>query len=336
MRILVFAALGLLAAAASGQAPAPGAPVDTDRDGLSDVVEDALLSQFVPRFMVSDDDCSLRPAQFVPGLDQPQVHSDNGTIYGQPSPRGGNRVELNYYHLWRSDCGENSHPLDAEHVSALVAGDQGSQWRALYWYAAAHEDTLCDASQITRATTVDGEQHGPAVWISRGKHASFLSAEICAHGCGGDVCRAMTPLASPPVVNLGERSNAMNGATWAGSPQWPLGDKMGRSDFSEARIARVDQLAVTSIAWATPGTPGMKSTIRVADSVRGSTAGSLNATGVALDTAGSNTENALGTASGSTGRGLAKSTRGVRKALRATAKKLGIIDGPVPATGINK
>jgi hypothetical protein len=328
MRILLFVALALFLLPASGQSPAPGAPVDTDRDGLSDAIEDALLSQFAPRFMVSDDDCSLRPAQFLPHLDEPQVEKENGTIYGQAFPRQGRsgQVELHYYHLWRRDCGEKSHPLDAEHVSALVARDEDSQWKAVYWYAAAHEDTVCDASQIARAAAVDGERHGPTVWISRGKHASFLNATICAHGCGGDKCPAMTPLADSVLINLGEPSNAMNGATWAGSHQWPLPDKMGRSDFAAARLRRLDQLPATSIAWANPGTPGMKSTIRVADTVRGSTAGGLNATSVALDTAQLNTEDALGTASGSTGRGLSKSARGVKKALRATAKKLGIVE----------
>jgi hypothetical protein len=325
MRILLFAALALSWLPASSQS---SASVDTDHDGLSDVMEDALLVQFAPHFMVSDDDCSLRPAQFVPVAYRPAIENENGAIYGQVFPREGHagQVEVRYYHLWRQDCGEMSHALDAEHVSALVTGDEAAGWKALYWYAAAHENTVCDASQVARAVTVDGEFHGPTVWVSRGKHASFLNAAICARGCGGDQCPAMMPLASGTPINLGEPSNPMNGSTWAGSHQWPLADKMNRADLTDARIARADALPATSIAWASPGKRGMKSTIRVSDSVRGSTAGGLNATGAALNTAQSNTGDALDSASGSTGKGLAKSARGVKKALRATAKKLGIVE----------
>lgn len=327
----LFLLVGLLCSfvsIAAAQAIPPSAPVDSDRDGLSDELEDALLGQFVPRFMIGDDDCSVRPAQFVPMLSTPTIKNENGTIYGQAFPREGHsdQVELHYYHLWRQDCGELSHPLDAEHVSALVVRGSESNWKALYWYAAAHENTLCDASQFARAAAVDGERHGPEVWISRGKHGSFLSSAICEHGCGGDSCSAMQPLARVAIINLGEPSRAMNGATWADSPLWPLAGKMGHSDFAADRTAHADTLAASAIAWASPGKRRMQSTIRVADSVRGSTAGGLNATGAALDTAGPSTGNALDSATADTGNGLAKSARGVKRALRATARKLGLAD----------
>jgi hypothetical protein len=233
-------------------------------------------------------------------------------------------VELHYYHLWRRDCGEFSHDLDAEHVSALVSREDPSNVKALYWYAAAHENTLCDASQIARAVAVDGEQHGPRVWISRGKHASFLSDAICAHGCGGDKCLAMQPLATAALINLGERSNAMNGATWIESQEWPLVEKMSRSDFANERTARADHPPVTSIAWANPQRRPVKATILVSNHVVGRTAAGVHATDTALDQAGSNTQDALNSASTATGNGLAKSAHGVKKALRATARKLGL------------
>src|ERR1700742_3254288 len=122
----------------------PKTPPDSDFDGISDSVENELLTRFAPQFMVSPDDCSKAPALFVPSRSKPVVEDDNGTIYGQAFPRG-NQVELHYYHLWRRDCGEMGHDLDAEHVSALLQYDRNlGQWRALYWYAAAHEDTICD------------------------------------------------------------------------------------------------------------------------------------------------------------------------------------------------
>src|ERR1700744_4160557 len=156
--------------AAEAQMSAAGALTDNDHDGLDDAVEAALLARFAPTFMVSRTDCSAIPAQFVAGDRTPTVMAEDGTIYGQAFPRSGhpNEVALHYYHLWRRDCGEIGHALDAEHVSALVevsgdsAGRDAAQVdpqkaRALYWYAAAHEDTVCDASQVVRASTIGAE-----------------------------------------------------------------------------------------------------------------------------------------------------------------------------------
>jgi hypothetical protein len=274
---------------------------DSDHDGLSEGGGCAAVP-IRTALMVSDDDsfpapgrvrCSIRPVE------------RRTEIYGQAFPREGHagQVELHYYHLWRRDCGTLSHDLDAEHVSGLVARDDESKWKALYWYAAAHEGTVCDASQIARAAAVDGELHGPVVWISRGKHASFLNEAICAHGCGGDKCRAMAPLSSAAPVNLGERSSAMNGATWAGSAQWPLADKMSRNDVTDARIARVDRLPATSIAWANSEKHPMQAVIHGGNNaIVGASAG-MRATDMSLDTASANTGEALDAASGNTGEG---------------------------------
>lgn len=330
MRALLFAGLVCWVLSAAGQTIVPTASsgsADSDDDGLSDALEHALLTQFAPRFMVSDGDCSARPAEFVPFRDRPQVKSENGAIYGQAFPREGNaaQVELHYYDLWRRDCGEMGHPLDAEHVSVLVARD-GAGWKALYWYAAAHEGTVCDASQIARAATIGSERQGPEVWISRGKHASFLREAICERGCGGDRCRAMAPLGQAKIINLGERSKPMNGATWAASPQWPLAVKMSHSDFPDARIARADRLPVTSIAWASPEKRPMQAAISGGNGALAGASTGLLATDTALDTATSVTGAALDRASVKTGSGLAKAARGVKKALRATGHKIGLIE----------
>jgi hypothetical protein len=150
------------------------------------------------------------------------------------------------------------HALDAEHVAVLLKtspgadADKAKTWHAVYWYAAAHEDTVCDASQMTRASTLHAEDRGARVWISAGKHASFLNEELCHHGCGGDRCKNMHALASPGVVNLGELHTPMGGAVWAGSARWPLADKLGRSDFAAVRTERLERLPATDIAWTNP------------------------------------------------------------------------------------
>jgi len=323
--LLPFGVLVIYLSMTSAQTTAPQTALDSDHDGLSDVLENALLTQFAPQFMASSDDCSVRPAEFVPMVAQPTVKEDNGTIYGQVFPRTGHadQVELHYYHLWRKDCGEKGHNLDWEHVSVLLNHDDDLQWKALYWYAAAHEDTVCDASQIARAATLNAESHGPQVWISRGKHASFLSEVFCVHGCGGDDCRALTPLASPKIINLGEVAVPMNGAVWTGSPEWTLAVKMDRSDFPDALVARVDQLAVARIAWANPERQPFQSVVRNGNSALGAVATSGRATDTALDLADNRTGKALAGASGSTRNGISMALHAAGKALSVTARKVG-------------
>ena len=62
-------------------------PVDSDHDGLSDDLEEALLIQFKPIFMVSRGDCSDVPAEFAPESPIPIVRAEDATIYGQVFPQ---------------------------------------------------------------------------------------------------------------------------------------------------------------------------------------------------------------------------------------------------------
>jgi hypothetical protein len=307
--------------------------IDTDRDGLPDTLENALLARFSPQFFISAEDCSAQPARFEPDVPVPTVAADNGTIYGQafPAENHTGEIELHFYHLWRRDCGEMGHRLDAEHVSVLLRRDasRGSKeesqdaadWKAIYWYAAAHEDTVCDASQITRARTIGAETEGAQVWISAGKHASFLTAVLCTHGCGGDRCTHMRPLQTAEVINLGELDAPMNGATWMSSSEWPLTDKLRRTDFSEQRIARLDHLPETDVAWANPTKRPAQAAILGANAGIGGAATGARAADTAMVVADNNTSSALSETADNTGGALANSYRRVRNALRKTARK---------------
>jgi hypothetical protein len=307
--------------------------VDTDHDGLPDVLENALLSRFSPKLFISAEDCSGQPALFEPDVRIPTVASDNGTIYGQAFPAKNHTgdIELHFYHLWRRDCGEMGHRLDAEHVSVLLRrnASQGSgnvsqdsaDWKALYWYAAAHEDTVCDASQITRAQTLNAEAEGAHVWISAGKHASFLTEALCTHGCGGDRCTHMLALHTAQVINLGELNAPMNGAIWMSSSEWPLTDKLSRSDFPDARIARLDRLPETDVAWANPGKRPAQAAILGANAGIGGAAKGARAADTAMIVTDANTSSALGKTADNTGGALSSTYRGVRNALRKSARK---------------
>ncbi len=333
-RLLIACMFSALCASAAAQA----VPLDSDHDGLSDTFEDALLQRFAPRFMISADDCSVQPARFVPDIAVPTVAAEDSTVYGQAFPRkdaptNAPEIELHFYHLWRTDCGRMGHPLDAEHVAVLLQRNPSDQrddakaWHAVYWYAAAHEDTVCDASHLTRASTIDAEEHGAKVWISAGKHASFLNEELCHHGCGGDRCVHSKPLDSPAVMNLGEWNAPMTGAVWMSSTQWPLKDKLGRSNFLTARVNRLQRLPDTDIAWANPAKRPEQELIH-----SGSATGDALATsGSALATSGHNTDsaltltadktgNALDKAARSTGHALGSSVHAVRKALGLSKK----------------
>jgi hypothetical protein len=296
--------------------------IDTDHDGLSDAREQALLERFVPRFQVSRTDCAVKPALFAEGVAKPTVVHRDGTIYGQVTPRrsvkGGDAlVEIHFYHLWSVDCGKMGHPLDAEHVSVLLRAKMlespAEDWKAAYWFAAAHEGTVCDAGQVAAAKALDAESQGATVWISTGKHGSFLSEAICTQGCGGDRCVEMVPLEIARVVNVGEPDAAMHGAVWVKSAAWPLASKMQR-DFTEDGIARLESGGGVPIEM--NGAHGsVKGTIYVANSVANSLGTSSTNTGAALSTADENTENALGKSAKVTGGALKKSTKAVGRFL---------------------
>lgn len=286
---------------------------DADRDGVSDALEQELLLRFLPKFMVSAGECDGLPAEFRPGTRDPQVLAKNGTIYARvfpvkPAGRPGAFLELHYYHLWGRDCGRAGHPLDVEHVSALVSADapepSAPAWKALYWYAAAHEETLCAASNGARAPLVGGGESGPEVWISAGKHASFLSLQLCRGGCGGDRCTEMRPFAPPKVINLGEPGAPMNGCDWISSRSWPLRDKMA-ADFSESVLAQLDDPYARGIEPVNDAVGTAKAIILGG----GATAGGLA-------TAQRKTEGALDKSGSAVGKSLGRAARAVWGALR--------------------
>ncbi len=315
-RAPVYALALVLAAGAAAALEAPQLPAgdsDLDRDGLADDLEAFLLEHFRPTFMVSAGDCDLLPSEFLPGLDEPQTHDRNGTTYGQVFRRGKHRdgselVEIHYYHLWSRDCGRMSHPLDAEHVSVLVIGNSlpaaKTPWRARYWYAAAHEDTVCDTSRWADASALGAEESGPVVWISAGKHASYLHRELCGAGCGQDVCQQMFPLSQRPIINIGELGAPLNGALWTSSRRWPLAEKM-TSDFPDAVTG--DSFDAASLR----GSPSRSS----AQAIIAGGGSSLNALAFADQSA----EDALASAGASAGRGVNISVRETGNALKRAA-----------------
>ncbi len=297
--------------------------VDTDRDGLTDRFEQALLERFAPRFHISAADCDIAPAEFVAGSPEPRVKARNGTVYGQVFPvsrSGGSFVEIHFYHLWAQDCGMKSHAFDAEAIYALVRADgEGSppqDWKAEFWLAAAHEDTLCDVSNGARAAALSAVDRGPDVWVSRGKHASFLDKEACTRGCGRDVCDDGPPMAIASLINMGAAGAPMNGSAWAQAGSWPLASKMV-PQYTDARIARLPVGSGVELVPARDVPRGGRTTIEVAARVYES-----------LVSADTRTEAGLGAAGdsvGKTGHALKAASSATRRWLRGA---FGVIAPP--------
>jgi hypothetical protein len=310
----------------------PEAAIDSDQDGMSDALEQALLVQFAPRFMIDRHDCSRLPAEFKPGLALPTVNAEDGTIYGQviPAKSAGGALpaaEIHFYHLWARDCGAHGHALDAEHVSVLVtASDRNldaAKWKALYWYAAAHEDTVCDVSQIARASTLHAELAGATIFISPGKHASYFNETLCKSGCGADKCVEMVELQPARIINLGEPGHTMNGSAFTASNQWPLIGKMSNTNFPAEPIARLNQLPDSEIVLFNPGKHPAQGIIAISSSTQQAIGVSAVNTTSSVALAGKSTGSALSTAQGNTGDALRKSAIATGNALGATVKHVG-------------
>jgi hypothetical protein len=308
-----------------------GGEADTDRDGLSDEFEQALLERFAPRFHISEADCDVAPAEFVAASPEPRVTARNGTVYGQVFPvrrsgLAGSFVEIHFYHLWAKDCGMNGHALDAESVYALLWADgQGAppeMWRAEFWLAAAHENTLCDLSTGASAAALAAVDRGPDVWVSRDKHASFLSRKLCSAGCGNETCDGARAMRISKLINLGEPGLPMNDAVWAQSASWPLASKM-TPHYTGALIARMPAGAEVELVPAREVVRGTRSTVRVAGRTYGSFVAANASTGAALEAgatgaaAGVNASRAsMRSSAGNTRRSLKAAFSSIERSLR--------------------
>lgn len=315
-RALLLAALGLAGAAV------PAGAQDLDHDGLPDLFEQALLDRFRPTLVLSADECDVRPARFEPGQRDPQLADRDGTLYGQVTPRqrsadGRLEVELKYFHLWARDCGRPSHALDVEHVSALATGPglQPEGWEAAFWYAAAHQGTICDASSGAPASAVGAAIAGPTVYVSRGKHATYLDRGHCKWGCGSDSCDPGERLSGNRVINLGEPDAPLNGTEWIRSRRWKLAEKM-RSDFDPATRASLDSAHPFEVLALKLGFRAHQAPILGGDTGLDALVAGADAAGLAVTRTGQATVGAVKKTTNAVGRSLANAARGVARFLR--------------------
>jgi hypothetical protein len=323
----VIARALLLAALALAGLASPVEAQDLDRDGLPDHFEQALLDRFKPTLVLSADECDLRPARFEPGQRDPRLVDRDGTLYGQVTPRGRSadgrlEVEVKYFHLWSRDCGRPSHALDAEHVSALATGpdSQPESWQAVFWYAAAHQGTICDASSGAPASAVGAVTAGPTVYVSRGKHATYLDRGHCKWGCGSDSCNPGQRLSGNSVINLGEPDAPLNGTEWIRSRRWRLAEKM-RSDFDPATRASLDSAHPLEVLALKLGFRAHQAPILGGDTGLDALVASADAAGLAISRTGQATGGALKKTAGAVSRSVSKTASGVAWFLRIRKKE---------------
>jgi hypothetical protein len=292
---------------------------DLDGDGLSDRLEQALLERFAPTLVLSAGECDGQPATLERWAVDPRIVDRSGTLYGHVALRalrpGDVEIEIKYFHLWGRDCGRPSHALDIERVSTLVRAARldavPEEWEAAYWYATAHEGTVCDASSGAAALAVRATTVGPYVYVSRGKHASYLNRGHCKWGCGSDQCDPGPPAPRGDVLNLGERDAPMNGATWLVSRRWDLADKL-TTDFDGELRARFDRESPSTVlalqvarrpiqAPILGGDTGLDALIEAGKAAILSLDAAADATATAVEATGQ----AIATAAGKTLRGVA-------------------------------
>jgi hypothetical protein len=208
-------------------------------------------------------------------------------------------------------------------VSASDRNLDSAKWKAVYWYAAAHENTVCEVSQITHASTLHAEENGARIWISPGKHASYLNETHCKAGCGADKCVDMVALRPGRIINLGEPGHPMNGSVFIASSEWPLLDKMSHTNFPPEPIARLNKMPDTDIAWFNAGKHPAQGVISVSSSTEQVIAGGASRTTLSLSKAGTSTDVAISVAQDDTGNALQKSYRHTKHALGTTARHIG-------------
>lgn len=312
--VIVFALLLLLIPTALLAQLSFAVPAnDFDSDGLDDMLEQELLEKFRPVFMLSGTECDVSPAEFMPGTTEPTVKNRNGAIYGQVFPHTGDNalIEIHYYHLWSRDCARFGHALDAEHVATLVRAEPTSSVdssKALYWYAAAHESTMCDGSSGATAASLHAEARGVVIWISSGKHASFLSKE-CTGACGEDRCENPRVMVTGALINLGETGKPLNGASWTSSPLWPLSIKM-QPVFTDPVITQLS--ASSGIIPLNDSSRAKKGVIRRA-----------GMTADALETGHDHTGTAMATGTEKTGEAVSTGYSSTKSSLRRAAGAVG-------------
>ena len=130
----------------------------------------------------------------------------------------------------------------------------------------------------------------------------------------------MVPVPPGKIVNLGEPAHPMNGSVFISSSEWPLMEKMSKTDFPPDPIARLNQLPETDIAWFNAGKHPAQGIIANSSSTQQALAGSARNTTSALAIAGTSSDSAISVTKDNTGSALQQSYKQTKHGLGATAR----------------
>lgn len=199
---------------------------DSDRDGLSDICEAALLERFAPAFVASPHACNW---------DQQTGRIRGAYLVAAEPIEGG--VRLAYLPAYQMDCGWagpkclvrlqggcEPHAGDSEAIFVDLVVDGGTgEWRATRVFLSAH----CFGGSDGRCRWFE---HGalrwvgdaPVVWVAEGKNGNYPSKAACDSGHWGyDTCDRNTMAYRFPVASA--RQNI-------GSFAYPFPHRRERSD----------------------------------------------------------------------------------------------------------
>ena len=170
--------------------------VDNDHDGLDDLYEHELATDYLPFISLDPaDGCALS------GL----------VARVRKHPADASKILIVYSHLFQRDCGLNGHVGDNEAFGVAIDPALPPPAGILAIRTASHQNTACE--RITDCTTCANDSRDqcdlsaqwPVLYASKNKHGQYANRSKCSLiGTCFDSCALNPVRASPPVINVGE------------------------------------------------------------------------------------------------------------------------------------
>lgn len=169
---------------------------DGDGDGLDDAWELDVASRALPAFSFhSQERCPLGGIVF--------------RLRPHPGDPDGGLLAVTYTYLYERDCGLTSHLGDNEAFGATIDPARPTERMVTALRAVAHQKTICQRTSncgtcagMTDCERVDGG--APILFVSRDKHAGYVSLSACGTLTCLDACELTAPRQGVPLVNAGE------------------------------------------------------------------------------------------------------------------------------------
>jgi hypothetical protein len=182
-----------------GQLPGPiNLKLDNDHDGIVDIQEDLLASNFMPWVWFDHGENYSRDCT------HPATFQSPGTVLARVRlhPYDSSKIAITYSVLYRKDCGDflgfTSHRGDVETFTLTLAPNSSCPmgYGAFAIKTTAHEGTITETREeaylgndCTWGRRAGGDQYTAKIFSSENKHGNYLSLARCDSGAlGTDHC----------------------------------------------------------------------------------------------------------------------------------------------------